>query len=529
MIDDLRRLEDGAELRADVCVVGAGAAGIALAHRLLGTRTEVVVLERGGPRTTEESSAGEIVGMRPDALTAGRGSGLGGTTGLWAGQCLPAEPEAFAERPWVAHSGWPFPRAELEPLYRRAEAALQLEGEVYDERVWDAFGVARPPVEPRRVAHRFTVWCPEPHLGRLYRRRLAASSNVRVLLHAGATEIVTTPAGDRVDCVRAATPEGKAVRVRAETCVLCAGTVENARLLLASNAVHAAGIGNRHDVVGRFLQDHPNGHCATVGTDDPARLQRLYGMFYRGGVRYLPRLVLAPELQRSEEVLGCAAYPVFHFGEASGLEAARRVYRAARGRRRPPRLGRELAAMARDAPALAASAGRRVRHGRAAIAVPARVTLQTHAEQAPDPASRVTLTRRRDALGVPLPRVDWRLGELDRRTAAVMVEETGRQFRRLGLGGVRPEPWLAAGPPAGHLRDSYHQMGTTRMGTDPRTSVVDPDGGVHGVTGLFVTGASVFPVGGFANPTLTIVALAIRLGDRLEGRGRPGSPAGARR
>ncbi len=519
MIDDLRRLKDGAELEADLCVVGAGAAGIALAREFLGTATRVLVLESGGRRRSrlgDSLNEGESTGLDPASLTEGRGRVLGGTTALWAGQCLPPEPSTFAEREWVPHSGWPLDDRQLEPFYRRAEALFQIEGEAYDERIWDAFRVERPAIDDSRLMHRFTVWCPQPHLGRLYHRELAASTNVRVLLHATTTAISTTPAGDRFESLRVTTPEGRTVRVRARACMLCAGAVENARLLLASNEVHTAGLGNGHDLVGRFFQDHPNSYGAVVASGDEPRLQELYGLLYRGRLRYLPRLVLTPELERAERVLSCAAHPVFHFGEDSGIEASRRIYRALKGRRRPEGVGRELKRIARDVPRLVPVAYRRIAHGRSARVPAQTVTLQVHAEQAPNPDSRVTLSERRDRLGEPLPKVDWRLTELDRRTAEVMVETVAGEFRRAGLGHVRAEPWLSGPGWSSHVNDSFHQMGTTRLGRDPKASVVDPDGQVHGVAGLFVAGASVFPAAGFANPTLMIAALAIRLGDHFK-------------
>ena len=519
MIDDLRDLPKGAKLQADLCVIGAGAAGIALAREFAGARHDVIVLESGGLRrsdATDRFKHGESNGMDVASLVDGRGRLLGGSTALWAGQCIPLDRGTFAERPWIPHSGWPFEGTELEPFLRRAEALFQIQGEVYDERVWDAFGVRRPAVDPGALVHRFTVWCPQPHLGRLYRDALDASRHVRVLLNATATEIVTTPGGQRFDSVQITTPEGRQASVSARACVLCCGGIENSRLLLASQRHQPAGIGNRHDLVGRFFQEHPNGHAAVIVEGDVARLQELYGLLYRRRIRYLPRLVLSRERQRSEEVLACAAHPVFHFGEQSGIEAARRLYRAARGRHRPQGLPRELTRIARDAPRLFPVAYRRVAHGRSPRAQPVRVTLQTYGEQAPNPASRITLSRQRDPLGVALPKVDWQLTAADLRTAEVMVSVVTEEFRRLGLGTVRAEPWLADGSWSTHMTEAFHHMGTTRLGTDPKSSVVDPNGQVHGVDGLFVTGSSVFPIAGFANPTLTIAALAIRLGDHLK-------------
>jgi choline dehydrogenase-like flavoprotein len=307
------------------------------------------------------------------------------------------------------------------------------------------------------------------------------------------------------------TPGGrKEGGVPPRACVVCAGAVENARLLLASD------VGNRHDVVGRYFQDHPNGHCAVIESRDVGRLQELYGLLYKKRVRYLPRLVLSPAVQAEQRVLSCAAYPVFDFGEGSGIEASRRLYRATRGGRRPQQLRQELGRIVRDAPRLIPVAYRRLVHGRATLARPKAVTLQTHGEQAPNPDSRVTLSGRRDQLGEPLPKVDWRLGEQERRSAEVMVAQVAEQFARLGLGDVRPEPWLATPEWSSQVTDSYHHTGTTRLGTDPRTSVLDPDGQVHGVEGLFVAGSSAFPAAGFVNPTLLIAVLAIRLADRLK-------------
>ena len=137
------------------------------------------------------------------------------------------------------------------------------------------------------------------------------------------------------------------------------------------------------------------------------------------------------------------------------------------------------------------------------------------AEQAPNPDSRVSLSQRRDEFGEPLPRVDWRLTKLDQSTAEVMLETAAQEFRRLGLGDVRAEPWLAGPDWAAHVSDAFHPMGTTRMGTDPATSATDADGQVRGVEGLYAAGTSLFPAGGYVNPTLTLAALAIRLADHL--------------
>lgn len=510
MIDDLTGYGSGAELEADLCIVGSGAAGIALAREFLGSRVRVVVLEAGGLKSdsaTDRLKEGEAQGLTENGLVEGRGRSFGGTTSLWAGQCIPLDAIDFEAREWVPHSGWPITLSDLQPFYRRAAEVLFVPEEAYDDGLWRGWGIDPPALDPEKVRHSYTVWSPKPDLGRAYATALRRSDNVRVLLHANATAIETQPAGTAFSHVDARSLGGGSARVRARACVLCCGGIENARVLLMSGNPEAGGLANRHDTVGRYFQDHPNRRSAFLHTTRPEGLQEPYSLLYRGRRRYLPKLVLGSAVQRSERVLNCGANLQYDFAD-EGLNAMRRVYRASRRSQEPETsLSHDLRLAMRGVPAAAATAYRRLALGRSSAATPANIWLQTHAEQAPNPDSRVILSRARDALGCNTARVDWRLTDLEQRTADVMAATVGEELRRLGL--AEPEPWDGA------IRDSYHHIGTTRMATDPRHGVVDADCGVHGVDGLYVSGSSVFPTSGFANPTLTIVALTLRLADRL--------------
>lgn len=503
MIDDLTAYGAGSELQADVCVVGAGAAGLALARELLGSRLRVLVVEAGGLATEPEPGGG-------------RGRGFGGTTALWAGQCIPLQPIDLERRHWVPGSGWPISLAELAPYYERAGAVLAVPGERYDESLWRQWRIAPPPIDAGRLTHTYTAWSPHPDLGRAFRREFERSANVRVLLNAGVERIEPNAAYTTVERLELRCTDGSRASVRAPACVLACGGIENARLLLASGDVDAGGLANAHGNVGRWFQDHPNGRTAVLRTDRPRALQDPYSLFYRRGRRYLPKLALAPEVQRAEAVLNCGANLEYEF-EDQGLNALRRVYRARRQGGERADLGRDLRLAARGLPAAAVAAYRRLALGRSPAARPARIWLQTHSEQAPNRDSRVVLTRERDERGALAARVEWRLTELERRTAEAMTRTVAAEVRRLGLGDAEIEGWLL--DPDGDWRarfsDAYHHIGTTRMADDPATGVVDADCRVHGVDGLYVAGSSVFPTSGFANPTLTIVALAIRLADRL--------------
>jgi choline dehydrogenase-like flavoprotein len=148
-----------------------------------------------------------------------------------------------------------------------------------------------------------------------------------------------------------------------------------------------------------------------------------------------------------------------------------------------------------------------------------RVDLYAMVEQAPDPESRVTLSEKRDALGMPLSRIDWKISEHELRSVRRLGELVGQQLEAAGLPRHTAAHWLEGGARwRSHFTDRAHHMGTTRIAANPREGVVDENCQVHGVDGLFVAGSSVFPTAGHANPTQMIVAMALRLGDWLEAR-----------
>ncbi len=168
---------------------------------------------------------------------------------------------------------------------------------------------------------------------------------------------------------------------------------------------------------------------------------------------------------------------------------------------------------------IAATVYRRYAQGKLTPTPPNLIRLRISLEQAPNSVSRVSLSRKRDALGLNQARVDWRLTDLERRTAETMTKTVDAEFRRLGLGQLRVACWLINNDSedwAKNFIEAYHHMGTTRMAEDPKKGVVNSDCQVHGVAGLYIAGGSVLPTSGYANPTLTIIALALRLADHLK-------------
>lgn len=529
MIEDVGDLPAGSIIETDLCIIGAGPAGLALAREFLAASSlRVVVLESGaqgvapGPQRLSEGV--ESVGLTHHGHgSAGRARAFGGTGRLWAGQCLPLDDIDFEARPWVPHSGWPLSANVLAPYLARAETFFHVEGATYDERAYAGFRLTPPPWSPDALRTTFTVYTPRIDTGAARLDEFRRASSVRVLLNAVVTGIETNPEATAVKGVRLLSGGGRASRVRARAVALCAGGLENARLLLLSNAARPNGLGNDRDLVGRFFQEHPNGVTATLLPADAAasadlqdRFRLLYG---KGGRRYFPKFALGEATQRREQVLNCNAHLVFEYPETSAQPVLREIVNAVRQRRLPAVPLRRVAGLAGAAGEIGAAAARRYLRGLSPRGKPTAVRLQCYLEQAPNPDSRVQLSPvARDVVGLPALRVDWRLTELERRTLQVMTDAASAEFARLGFGRMEPAAWLRE-PDAdwqAQLSDSNHHIGTTRMAATPSAGVVGPDCGVFGVTGLYVAGSSVFPTSGYANPTLAMVALAIRLADELK-------------
>jgi len=521
VIQDFAVRGSSKSIEADICLVGAGAAGIALARELSRSGLSIALVESGGINPGEadqQLNQGELCdGVRYKGLVDGRARSLGGATKLWYGQCIRYEPIDFAVRPWVKHSGWPIGPKDLEPYYKRAEEFFDITGQSYHDDIYDRFGLPRPVLDESQCKMHFTIYSTHIDLGVIHQKELEESKAVTMLLHANVTEITTNEAGSQTTGVRIRSLDGNEATIQARAVVLCAGGIENARLLLLSNQVKPAGLGNDRDLVGRFLQDHPNGQTATLKTTKPEVVGELFSLLYESQLRFFPKMELSPALQASEKVSNCNGHFVFEYPEASGIAAGKNLYRSLRRGERPPDFLKSLGHILGDLPETLRAAKRFFVQGKSPLGSPSRIRFQCYLEQEPDPESRVELAETRDALGLRQARVCWKINEMELRTLNVMTAAVGAQVAKLELGELVPDAWLTA-PGSdwkNNLGDAYHPIGTTRMSSSAATGVVNPNCEVFGVSGLYVAGSSVFPTSGYGNPTLLIVALAFRLADHL--------------
>ena len=491
MLVEAHTVADGEVVEADVCVAGGGVAGLATALELEEAGVRVALVERG------QVEDAEVEGSYPPLSTT-RAAGFGGTAALWTAELAPGQlgaryaplaPIDFEAREGVPWSGWPFGRAHLEPFYARAwelcragpfgDAPASRNGDVADV----AFGHG-----PRSV---FMREHPE---------RVARSNSIRAFV--GGTAVDVEREGDAVSALRVATGAGRSFAVRARDFVLALGGVENARFLLL------AGLGNAHDLVGRFFMDHPTARCRLDPAPDALPRLGAYDIRHVNGHVALTAFGLSEATLRREGLPNGGFFLVPAAGprRLGDLAAAahRRVARAV------PALAATTRLTARSALLNTLGVGPVSGWSRLRRA-PAAFDVYHVLELPPEPERRVELGSRRDELGRPVARLRWFVsdGELDAHDRAEQL--VAGALDEAGLGRLE-----TARQVGGELHPTaHHHLGTTRMADDPRRGVVDADGRVHGVPNLYVTGGSVFPSAGYVNPTLTMVALASRLAAHL--------------
>jgi choline dehydrogenase-like flavoprotein len=511
MFDDARTLPDGTGIDADLAIIGGGPAGITLAREFAGGRIRVCLVEAGGLTLDPAVQAlyeGENVGIEYP-LAGNRLRLFGGSSNHWGGFCRPLDPIDFEQRDWVPYSGWPFGIEELDPYYPRAADLVEIAPlRFHDKAYWEEVeGERLPDPVTGRMRVSFTHFSPPTRFGERYGGELRQAPNIRVLLNANVVNIAALEGGHAVTRLDVRTLTGLSHTVRARCYVLATGGLENARMLLLSNRQVPAGLGNQNDLVGRFFMEHP--HLSGFGeivVADLGRLPRIYRQRVPAQGRFANAAFDPTESFLRERRLLNATF-------MAGQAGRYRVDSVPDWEKAAPHMDMLRAA-------------RRFLTDGAGSADPSQqgmlgywLGLGCACEQIPNPDSRVSLSHERDALGLPKIRLDWRLTEQDRRSVVEHMRSLGREFGALGIGrmliGVEDDGlW-----PADVIGGAHH-MGTTRMHDDPRQGVVDRNCRVHGLANLYVAGSSVFTTSGAGNPTLTLVALALRLADHL----RPSLP-----
>jgi choline dehydrogenase-like flavoprotein len=519
---DLLNDRVGATMRTDVAIVGSGPAGLSLARRLEAHGHDVLLIESGSMSysdAAQDLNNGEDAAGRDHYARGTRIRAFGGTTFHWAGWCAALDPTDFEQRSWIAHSGWPISAADLAPYYAEATEICDLDGRHFVADKWAA--QREQPVlrwKDEEFATSYFQLSPPTRFGPKYRDAIRASTRITALLNATVTGVHLEPNGRSCKGLAVRGPDGNLFQVQAHKYAVACGGIENARLLLISNDVHRNGVGNASDLVGRFFMDHPAFRSGAMLPTDPKLNVDLYIYDSHSKLRGFGTITPTRALMKK---LGSVHFNIELMPQFEGLGNSSNAFKqdywtlAQRAKR-----GELIDKFGSNVATFFSMLGNGASHTWSKLLNRdrrlAHVYLRHHLESSPNPDSRVTLSKdKKDRFGHPVPRLDWRINRSDfdgwlrcQQALALAFGKSDLGRMRLDFDSSKPIEALDIEPP-------WHHVGTTRMHSDPKHGVVDPNCRVHGVSNLYIVGNSVFPTSGHANPTLTTVALALRLGDHL--------------
>jgi choline dehydrogenase-like flavoprotein len=429
-----------------------------------------------------------------------------------------------AQRPWIDQPPWPFDVTDLDSYLGEIETLMGVDHASYEEdaaSLLDSSGIL-----PRDDADFAQRWPKRPNatdlnIAHALRDHIANYQNIDIWLGATVSTFTFDPQGDRVDEIVAVDHHGHSLTVRADEFVIAAGALESTRLALLADRQSGGAISRDSDALGRYFNDHFGINVATVRPIRRRLTNRAFAdRWISGGNRHL-HFELKPTAQQSAGI----GSTYFDFGvdlpETSALTQARRMLQAVTQRRIVDAI-KSVGPILADLPTLFKTALWAYRRKHKYWPANAEVQLKIWVEQLPCRGNRITLSETVDALGQPLMHFDFRKTDDEERALRVTIEKI-RAFWERNMCGVALLDWIPeVSDPGVRLIDLSvelaHPAGSTRMGIDPTESVVDPWLRVHSVSNLSIASASVFPTSGSANPTLTIMQLAMRATDAVAAR-----------
>lgn len=564
MLIDARGISGGETIQTEVCIIGAGPAGITAAQEFLGRDLRVCLLETGGLEYSEPvqqlaAAEGNSIGdFYPGAYYL-RHRQFGGTGHHWnihlnSGKLgvryVPFDPIDFEQRDEVPHSGWPISKTDLDPYYERAQAVCQIGPYAYDAEAWADPQSPPYPFASGNLQTKMFQCGPRAVFLEDYRERFRQSDNITTYLYATAVELETDELGQTVTRIRVATLEGNQFYIAAKFVVVAKGGLESARLLLLSKQGQQQGLGNQRDLVGRYFMDHQMVRAGLLYPASPAVFDQLalYDLRAVRGTDVIGKFLLSEETMRRHRLLNTATalfprhaiygwnpmrwlFPEGRRYRSDAVASVQALLQAKRDRHLPANLLQHLAKIATGLDDIGYMQLRRkplYSHPSGAFGfdlggwsmLPDKqkqfglFEVVHLAEQAPDPENRVTLGSELDALGCRKIKIYWRWNEIDSQSILKVQDILVEEFAKAGLGRLKLE--RDRGMPQIILPSIHHHMGTTRMSESPTQGVVDPNCKLHGVSNLYIASSSVFPTGSYANPTLTIIAIAIRVADQVK-------------
>lgn len=523
MIIDLAEHENDASLSTQILVIGGGIAGLLLATKLRDRRMQVVVLESGGREQKEDTHPLNQVVLLADRYRGalhGRFRCLGGTSTRWGGALIPFLPSDLAARPYLELPGWPVRIEALQPHLVEIENVFGVAHGTYEEELAKEIGASGyVPTGDDDFKVRFAKWpqFKRRNIATLLKDRLDRDPDLAIWINATVTSFQLDEQR-RVSSVTACHQNGRTVKVAATHVVLCAGAIESTRLLLLLNWQYRGEAFKGCGALGRFFYDHISARVAAIGAKQVQHLNRMAALRFTGKTMRSLRFELSTSAQASGRVPSAFGHISFQAERPTGFDELRDFLRSLqRSGRIDPSLGARLL---RDIPYLARVGLWRYVHKQLLWPRPARYELHVAAEQRPWHYNCITLASDVDVFGLPLAAIKWRIESADYGVFSAFIRLFDRFWKRHGLGKVGDLEWLVhsdevSGTGISNTGDVYHPGGSTRMGTEAHSAVVDSDLRTFAISNLWVSSTSVFPSGASANPTLMLMLFTMRLADHL--------------
>jgi choline dehydrogenase-like flavoprotein len=536
MIVDGTTLSSGTEQEHDICIVGAGVAGILLATELAHTYHDICLVESGAWTPDDETQSLydlDNVGYPIRANFQSRLRQFGGSCNIWAGRAMVYHEIDMQARPWMSDIGWPIAFDELDRYYARAARYLNLPS--YDQFSLDYWTPKLSEFETtflqsENFKPNIVMFAKSPaRFGykTQYYKRIRDAETITAYIRSNAVNLRLSDHLSHVTQLDIACLNGVHYQIKAKTIVLACGGLENTRILMASDQQIPGGIGNQHGLLGRYYMDHPRAVFGRVNLTKKINLEHALGIPVTGGKMQLG-IGLSDKLQEREGLLNnyLSLEPNYSIAVVDAYHALvklmKRLLRKGYSGKRFDFKNEEIA----DVPEMIYlltpkellphfmyySYYKYSRFIKKFISNLDHLSIVSYSDQEVTPESRVYLGPDKDQLGMPKLVLDWKVGDRSLQSSLRLLQLLDEHFKKYDAGYVEEDlSQLTALP----YTDASHHLGTTRMSPHPTTGVVDLQGKVHGIDNLYIAGSSIFPTAGHANPTFTIAAMALRLVDHL--------------
>lgn len=505
---DARQLDNQSVIEGDICIIGAGAAGISMALDLEKTALKVILLEGGGfeyDDRVQELYNGKLTGHPYYPMKASRLHYFGGSTGHWGGMCSTFDDIDFVKRDWVENSGWPIKREEIATFYPKAHDILDLGPFEWGTKYWTEQNNKYKllPLDNDVIWSKMWHFSPPTRFGNKYKDAVVNARNIHLYTYANVVDIHANENISSINEVTVKNYAGKTHTVKAKRFVLACCSIQNARILLSCNKQAPKGIGNDNDLVGRYFMEHVEIKTGEMWLNHTDPLL-FYQMDDKTKIR--AELAISPQKQEELKVLN-GSISLMPLAMSKNTIPSIKIWSEEDPRKALDTFHKYSALDKRNYIEKIFSKGFYQSYG-----------LFTRCEQLPNPDSRVVLSDEIDELGMPRANLHWALSPIDKKTVLTINKLLGQQVGAARLGRVKLYDFLLDNDELlpDYTSGGWHHLGTTRMSDDPKTGVVDANCKVHGIDNLFIAGASCYPTGGAVNPTLTCVAISLRLSDHLK-------------